>query len=177
MTQEPVRSVEISGFGRFMVSSIRLARMLNLLHKKKVSIEDNLANGNLKDAAIFIRKPQLAGIKDEIQLLNRKQMKIDFKGIMEGVKNSILVTEQVELVAKERTSICKGCLSNSENQKKYNGYKSFRPDLHCTVCGCDIHLKTRSLSSSCPLGKWVAQLTEDQEQELKKKIDGQVETE
>lgn len=98
-------------------------------------------------------------------------MKISIKGILEGTWNSIFVREEIEQVAKQREEICRGCSMNSDHAKKFNKYKTFRPDFHCTVCGCDLHLKTRALSQHCPLGKWEAQLTEEEEYELTKKLE------
>jgi len=98
-------------------------------------------------------------------------MKISLKGIFEGVWNSVFVKEQVEKVAVERTLICRGCSMNSEHQKKYNKYKTFRPDFHCTVCGCDLHLKTRALSQECPLGKWKAEMSQEEEFNITKRLE------
>jgi hypothetical protein len=33
----------------------------------------------------------------------------------------------------------------------------------CSKCGCSLSLKLRSLSSECPVGKWDAYFTEEQE--------------
>lgn len=93
-------------------------------------------------------------------------MKIDFKGILEGAWNSVFVKESIEKVAAERIAICRGCSKNSDHQKQYSGYKSFRPDFHCTVCGCDLHMKTRCMSCECPMHKWVAQASENDEQQI-----------
>lgn len=98
-------------------------------------------------------------------------MRIDIKGILEGAFNSIFVKEEIEKIAEDRTNICKGCSHNSDHQKQFNNYKSFRPDFHCTLCGCDLHMKTRCLSCECPIQKWVAQATEGEEQEITKKME------
>lgn len=37
-------------------------------------------------------------------------------------------------------------------------------------CGCSLSLKTRALSSECPLGKWKAELTEEEEDKLNEKL-------
>jgi hypothetical protein len=37
-------------------------------------------------------------------------------------------------------------------------------------CGCSLSLKTRALSSDCPLGKWKAELTEEEENQLNQKL-------
>ena len=97
-------------------------------------------------------------------------MKISIKGILEGTWNSIFVKERIEEIAKQRDEICRGCSMNSDHAKRFNKYKSFRPDFHCTVCGCDLHLKTRALSQECPLGKWKAHISQEEEFELTRKL-------
>lgn len=37
-------------------------------------------------------------------------------------------------------------------------------------CGCSLKLKTRSLSSECPTGKWKAEITEEEEDQLNQKL-------
>lgn len=98
-------------------------------------------------------------------------MKISIKGILEGTWNSIFLKEEIEKVAKARDEICRGCSMNSDHAKRFNKYKSLRPDFHCTVCGCDLHLKTRALSQNCPLNKWVAEMSEEEAHELSKKLE------
>jgi hypothetical protein len=98
-------------------------------------------------------------------------MKISLKGILEGTWNSIFIRKEIEQIAQDRNKICKGCSMNSDHQKKFNKYKTFRPDFHCVVCGCDLHLKTRALSQECPLGKWGAQKSQEEEFELTKKLE------
>lgn len=93
-------------------------------------------------------------------------MKIDIRGILEGVKNSIFLKEEIERVAEHRTEICKGCDFYSENVRKKE--KMFRKDIHCTNCGCNIHLKTRALIAQCPLDepKWKAVITIEENETL-----------
>lgn len=98
-------------------------------------------------------------------------MKISIKGILEGAWNSIFLKEEVEKVAKQRDEICRGCSMNSDHQKKYNKYKTFRPDFHCTVCGCDLHMKTRAMSQHCPLDKWKAEVSEEEGYQIDKKLE------
>ena len=40
----------------------------------------------------------------------------------------------------------------------------------CADCGCILNLKVRSLSSSCPKGKWAAFMDDELEEELSKSI-------
>lgn len=91
--------------------------------------------------------------------------------ILEGIANSIFKREDVEAVAEYRMFICKNCELYDEEGKG------------CTVpgtspccnenlggCGCSLSLKTRALSSDCPLGKWGAELTEEEEDKLNEKL-------
>jgi hypothetical protein len=80
--------------------------------------------------------------------------------ILEGIKNSIIRDEFVETVSAERYKICNEC---SEKGKKC-AVKGTAPC--CNECGCSLAFKTRSLSSDCPLDKWKAILTEEEEDKL-----------
>jgi hypothetical protein len=79
---------------------------------------------------------------------------------MEGIKNAVLRDEFVEDVAKLRHEICDSCPSKG----KKCAVKGTSPC--CNECGCSLAFKTRSLSSECPLGKWVAIATEEEEDKL-----------
>ena len=82
------------------------------------------------------------------------------KKILEGVRNTILRDELVEDVAKMRYDICDACPSKG----KKCAVKGTGPC--CNECGCSLTFKTRSLSSECPLGKWQAIATEEEEDKL-----------
>ena len=59
-------------------------------------------------------------------------------------KNSLNPTEEQEIRANERRSVCKTC-------------PSLKGKLHigvCGECGCPISKKIYSNSNSCPLKKW-----------------------
>lgn len=86
---------------------------------------------------------------------NRKQ-------ILEGITNSIVRDETVEEIAVLRFSICDVCPSKG----KKCAVKGTAPC--CNECSCSLGFKTRSLSSSCPLGKWEAIATEEEEEQLEK---------
>jgi hypothetical protein len=91
--------------------------------------------------------------------------------ILEGITNSIFKKEDVEEIAQHRMQICgecelldvqgDGCMVPGTqpccNEKKGG-------------CGCSLSLKTRALSSECPLGKWKAELSEEEEDKLKQKL-------
>ena len=80
--------------------------------------------------------------------------------IMEGIKNAVLRDEFVEDVAKLRNEVCDACPSKG----KKCAVKGTSPC--CNECGCSLVFKTRSLSSECPLGKWAALVTEEEEDKL-----------
>ena len=82
------------------------------------------------------------------------------KAILEGVKNSIVRDEFVEDVSRMRYDICDDCSSKG----KKCAVKGTAPC--CNECGCSLTFKTRSLSSECPLGKWQAIATEEEEDAL-----------
>ncbi len=67
--------------------------------------------------------------------------------------------------------ICEGCPLYSENKKK-TGWTTFRPDEHCTDCGCPLVSKSKCLHCECPLKKWLAVTTEEEEDKIKDYIDG-----
>ena len=96
---------------------------------------------------------------------NRKQ-------ILEGLKNKIFKQEHVEAVAKERwEQHYVRCESLDRDGKKCT-VPGTQPC--CGECGCSLGLKIRSLSSSCPLNKWHALMTDEEEDELTKNLnDGQ----
>lgn len=80
--------------------------------------------------------------------------------IMEGIKNSIIKDEFVEEVAKLRNEICTVCTSKGDEC----AVPGTAPC--CNECGCSLAFKTRSLSSDCPLSKWEALITEEEEDQL-----------
>lgn len=88
---------------------------------------------------------------------NRKQ-------ILEGIKNNIFKKEHVEQIADIRLNICKMCEHYDDD-----GTGCLVPGTQpcCGECGCSLALKTRSLSSACPVSKWDAMLTDEEEDKLK----------
>lgn len=78
------------------------------------------------------------------------------KQIAEGWKNVLIKDEDVEKMAKEREAICNVCIYQSENAKVLSAYKTIRPDIHCTKCGCPLLGKVRSPQTECPIKKWLA---------------------
>jgi hypothetical protein len=87
------------------------------------------------------------------------------KGILEGLKNSVIRDEFVEDIARMRHDICDTC-DQLDTKGKDCAVKGTKPC--CAECGCSLAFKTRALSAECPLGKWDAIATEEQEDELEK---------
>ena len=89
------------------------------------------------------------------------------KAIYEGIKNSVMRDEYVEEISSKRMLICSECV-----EIDLKGTECEVPGTQpcCGSCGCSLSLKTRSLSSECPQGKWRAILTDEQEQMLNESL-------
>ena len=91
--------------------------------------------------------------------------------IVEGIKNNIFKKDDIEHIAQQRINICHGC-----KLYDFSGEGCMIPGTHpcCNEklggCGCSLKLKTRALSSECPKGKWIAELTEEEEDLLNEKL-------
>jgi hypothetical protein len=92
---------------------------------------------------------------------------MNVKHILEGLGNSLFVKEEVEKIANKRMEICKVCPKNSANRNKDNFkpgkfFNTMRPDVHCTMCACNLHAKVRSLATECPIGSWGPEATKEE---------------
>jgi hypothetical protein len=94
--------------------------------------------------------------------------------ILEGIKNSVFVKEDVETIAQQRMQICNDCaLLNMQGDGCMLPGTQPCCDETKGGCGCSLKLKTRSLSSSCPHPdgpKWGAVMNENEEELLRKKL-------
>ena len=91
--------------------------------------------------------------------------------ILEGITNSIFKKEDVEEIAEQRMGICFSCkLYTNDDKGCMVPGTSPCCDEREGGCGCSLSLKTRALSSECPLGKWKAILTEEEEEQLNQKL-------
>lgn len=89
------------------------------------------------------------------------------KQILESIATDVqmrlgrLPKEQQDEIIRRRV-ICKMCPFMSTNAKtsfeyKYitgEHYTTQRNDEHCTFCGCELHMRTRALSSNCGIEAW-----------------------
>ena len=91
--------------------------------------------------------------------------------ILEGITNSIFKKEDVEEIAEQRKAICHTCQLYTEDD---GGCMVPGTSPCCDQrqggCGCSLKFKLRSLSSECPLGKWTAELTQEEEDQLNQKL-------
>lgn len=84
--------------------------------------------------------------------------------ILEGIANSIFKKEHVEEIATERMAICEACpVYDADGQGCAVPGTAPCCNQNKQGCGCSLYLKTRALSTECPLGKWSAVLTQEEE--------------
>ena len=83
--------------------------------------------------------------------------------ILEGIRNYLFTNDSIEQIALERYTICQGC-----PRLDVIGNDCLAPGSQpcCIECGCSLKFKTRSLSSSCPLGKWDSFMSSEEEDNL-----------
>ena len=85
--------------------------------------------------------------------------------------NSIFKREDVEEIAQHRMQICTSCALFD-----MHGEGCMVPGTQpcCNEkmggCGCSLGFKTRSLSSECPLSKWIAEVTPEEEDIINQKL-------
>lgn len=98
-----------------------------------------------------------------------KKIKIIWKNrkeIFQGIKNNWFKKIEIEEIAFKRLEICLKCPS-IDNTGAYCLVPGTNPC--CSICGCKLMLKTRSLSSECPHPdgpKWKATMTEEEQDKL-----------
>ena len=91
--------------------------------------------------------------------------------IIEGITNSVFQREDVEEIAEQRMSICRKCKLYDDK-----GVGCMVAGTHpcCNQdmggCGCSLKFKTRSLSSACPKDMWKAELTQEEEDLINRKL-------
>ena len=69
------------------------------------------------------------------------------KKILSGVKNLLIKDKIIEEIAEARQAICNSCKFKSKECAALISEC-------CSVCGCSLKFKTRSIESSCPKDKW-----------------------
>lgn len=90
--------------------------------------------------------------------------------IFSGIKNTWFKHADVEDIAFERMSICYQC-PKIDKSGSYCLMPGTQPC--CSICGCKLAFKTRSLSSECPHPdgpRWKATMTEEEQDKYYKEI-------
>lgn len=91
--------------------------------------------------------------------------------ILEGVTNSIFRKEDVEQIAQQRMQICEKCaLLDVQGDGCMVGGTAPCCNEKLGGCGCSLTFKTRSLSSECPKGYWLAEVTQEEEDIINQKL-------
>lgn len=91
--------------------------------------------------------------------------------ILEGVANSIFRKEDVEQIAQQRMQICEKCaLLDVQGDGCMVGGTAPCCNEKLGGCGCSLTFKTRSLSSECPKGHWLAEVTQEEEDIINQKL-------
>ncbi len=87
--------------------------------------------------------------------------------IYEGWKNNLTpekyLSEQIVSISAQRLAVCRACPLNSIHAGPVN---PLRFDEHCTKCHCTLAAKTKCLSCSCPISKWEAVITPEEEEKI-----------
>jgi len=113
--------------------------------------------------------------------------------IVEGIKNLTFKQDHIEDLAKYRKSCCESCIWFNKNQKN----KSFSeipeiirkikskdwitevlssPNDKCMHCGCGLgnqSIKLRCTSCACPVNKWQAVTSVEEQKEIEKIIENE----
>lgn len=84
---------------------------------------------------------------------NRKQ-------IMEGLKNTMFKNDEVEIIAEKRLAICRSNECGFYDEHGTSEAVVVKGSESCGNCGCNLKLKTRCLSCACPINKWLAVISE-----------------
>lgn len=94
---------------------------------------------------------------------NLKEIWKNRKQIIEGITNTVIKDEFVENVSALRMEICNTCPDIDTI-----GKECLMPKTQpcCSLCGCSLSFKTRSLSTSCPSKKWASIISEKKEDVL-----------
>jgi len=89
--------------------------------------------------------------------IKKHNHKINLGNIISGFTNLAFPNEEVEKLAFERAEVCARC-PFAMKTGLYSVVKDSRTvtiqGMKCTECGCNLSAKVRSVSDTCPVGKW-----------------------
>lgn len=112
-------------------------------------------------------------IKEYLKLIPKGLLNAD--KVIDGIRNNIKLEngelgEEIEDQIIARRLICSQCSFMSANQVKAGIYKTDRQDNHCTLCSCNIELKTSCLICNCGIEEYNKKNPENQLELKWKKI-------
>lgn len=91
--------------------------------------------------------------------MNLKKIWSNRREILSGIFSFIIRTPKTEYIAYKRMSICKQCsyYDVTGTGCEVPGTQPCCDNRQPDGCGCSLKIKTRSLCSECPIGKWGAE--------------------
>jgi len=108
-------------------------------------------------------------------------IKLNIKEILNGYRNHLFppsdLKEKIQEVVNHRKSICNNCKLNTNNICNPSIYDEAIQDfdyqgelrkkgIKYSGCGCPLTIKQKSFHSKCPLGKWLDELTPEENKEI-----------
>jgi len=173
----------VQNLGEFSIKRYRLQKTIEIneayLKKNESTFEGygykkKLIPLNHKFKALMVKFKEEDERKKLLKELRMAKSLLDVwknkSSILEGIKNSVFKKETVEQIANARFVICSACPHIDRDGKKCLVVGSAPC---CSLCGCKLGWKTRSLSEECAdvnNKRWEAVLTENEETELNKEL-------
>jgi len=176
-------SINVPGLGVFRLNLVKLEAEIDKYecYIRAIGIPKTLSKyATLKEAEkrLAVLKEMREYVKneraEEAEFRKNKKMGNIIKiwknkgKIMEGIKNKVFQKDHIEAIAKERMEICNSCPNIDKT-----GSSCVLPGSQpcCSMCGCTLSLKTRSLSSGCDNNFWTPVLSEEESDALTKQLE------
>jgi len=95
------------------------------------------------------------------EVAKKKKITLKYNDIVDGFSYLVVKNSEVEKIAKVRAQICARCpfaeyLTNKPSNIAVNGKQYSIKGMRCSVCGCALAAKVRSMNDQCPRERWQA---------------------
>jgi hypothetical protein len=94
---------------------------------------------------------------------------MNIKEIVQGWRNHLVppaeLKDAITSISEQRLSHCKTCEYNADKQ-------DIKLSSRCGHCGCYLVPKSKCLDCSCPIGKWIAELTTSESNDMEIELNG-----